>query len=536
MTTSILVRSCLALLPLLPIAAADWPQLQCDGARTGRTMASVAAPYCARWIWLGPTQTLTNTGHVNGTTNWPGDAAMPASVPFTIADSAQPICVGGRVFIGTQEGGIYAIDGATGATVWSGSLPGGTAQAGAAVGGRVVFVSLSGVVAAWDRQATGSAMPVWTYDCGRAATCAPLVVGDRVVVADHAGQVHALDGASGQALWTVMLSAPVYGGLCSDGSSVYVGTEDMRVHGIALADQAVRSSPSLRGQSFRMCWPVFAQGIVWAHACCTPIIGSEYVMEDLMTAAEGAAPADWRTNAASRNAAIADEESRIATWLAGGGSHAEASPDWRHLFALKLSDLTEDFVPLTGPVDGVGVAAHPVVLDNSGRVLTYFKTAFGTLTINREWGTFGTRHDIDICAIDTATQKGHRIPLPATTAPTEPYPWETDNLYGMSIGGGTLWLRQNFRGTQAIDLGTFTSRKVSVCVRVRDGGTFNMYDICYRQDSQGESNGAPGPGQGTDTPSSKMLGRIAPAIADVGSSTCVFIAENFGVTCIEHKP
>jgi len=40
--------------------AADWPQLQGNSMRTGRTADSVAPPYRARWFWCGPNLTLRN--------------------------------------------------------------------------------------------------------------------------------------------------------------------------------------------------------------------------------------------------------------------------------------------------------------------------------------------------------------------------------------------------------------------------------------------------------------------------------------------
>ena len=50
-----------ALLSVLGAAAeSDWPQLQRDAARTGRSPDEVAPPYRARWLWFGNAGTLRN--------------------------------------------------------------------------------------------------------------------------------------------------------------------------------------------------------------------------------------------------------------------------------------------------------------------------------------------------------------------------------------------------------------------------------------------------------------------------------------------
>lgn len=96
----------------------------------------------------------------------------------------------------------------------------------------------------------------------------------------------------------------------------------------------------------------------------------------------------------------------------------------------------------------------------------------------------------------------------------------TQNLYAMSTAGTQLWLRQNFRGTQVIDLATSTARGVSAEIRNRDGGTFN-FDVVYKDS-----------GNPIGRPQTTALGRSGPVIVNGR----VFIAEDWGVTAIEHRP
>ncbi len=496
--------------PPEPPSADDWPQLQRDAARTGRTPTGVAPPYRARWVWLGPAKTLRNR---NSRTGWPDDLTardgydypgLPTAVPFTIADSVQPVLAAGRLFVGTLEGQAHAISADDGSTLWSAVLPGPTLSTAAVAGGVVVFTTLTGEVAAFDvRDGT----PAWTYTAGRAITGAPCVVDNVVVIGAQDGRVHCVDAATGARIWrSERFAAPIHGGLCSDGTSIYVGSEDMIVHALNLSDGTERATHPVRGQSFRMLWPVFHGGRVWVSTVTTPLVGSEYLGE-----------ANAGSQLFADGADLAGEETNLLRWLAGdtnGGRWPDAGEDWRHLFTLDAATLSEPFVVPAAPVDGVGAPAHPVVIDNDGRVLTYFKTKFPTLT-EAVGGVFGTNYSIDLAAVDPVT--GRRVPIDRGRF-ANPWPWETDNLYGMSVAGTQLWLRQNFRGTQMIDLANATARGVSAAIRHRDGGTFN-FDIVYKDQNPPIA-----------TPQTTVMGRTAPIIA----GGRVYFTESWGLTAVEH--
>lgn len=492
--------------------ARDWPQLQGDAGRTGRTSDSVAPPYRARWVWLGPGHTLRNKDSVPGGTDdlqsrdgysFPG---WPASVGFTLADSVQPVLAAGRLYVASMEGVAYAVDANDGSTLWTNRVDGGSVAAAAVVGDRAIFVSVPGVVLAMQ---TNSGSLAWSFDTGKAITAAPCVVGGTVLVATHGGFVLALDGSSGSLLWrSPKLPAPIYGGIASDGTNAFVGAENLVLYSLSHSNGTVQASHALRGQSFRMLWPVAFGNRVWASTVMTPIIGSEYVGE---------------TNSGSwlfhDGTSLTNEEANLLRWLSGdtnGGRWPEASPDWQHLFVMNVPDLGEPFTVPAGPCDGVGAPAHPVVVDNQGRVLTYFKTAFPKLT-TANGAVFGTHFTIDIAAVNPTT--GRRAPIDNGHL-ANIWPWETDNLYGLCVAGTQLWLRQNFRGTMVLDLATSSYRGVSAAVRHHDGGTFN-WDVVYQDQDPPVT-----------TPQAPLLGRTAPIV--VGNR--VYQAENFGLTCIEHAP
>lgn len=494
------------------LLAEDWPQLQKDAARTGRTTDSVPPPFRARWIWLGPAKTLRNQASQAG---WPDNLkstdgytypGLPARVDFTFADSVQPVLGAGRIYAGSMEGTAYAINAEDGSSVWTQALPGGTVASAAVAGEIVVFNTCPGMVAAFHAK-DGS--PAWTFDTGKAITSAPCLVDATVLAANHGGTVVALNANDGSLKWrSPRLPAPVYGGLASDGTNVFVGAEDMVLYALNFEDGTIRASHQLRGQSFRMLWPVVLSNLVWASTVATPIIGSEYIGE---------------TNAGSSlladGTSLASEEDNLLRWLSGdtnGGRWPDAGADWRHLFAVNIRDFREPFVVPAGPGDGVGVPAHPVVIDNSGRVLTYFKTAFPQFT-QTNGSVFGTRFSQDIAAVNPVT--GRRMPIDNGHL-AGLWPWETDNLYGLAVAGTQLWLRQNFRGTMVVDLATSSYRGVSAPIRHYDGGNF-LWDVVYQDQAPPIA-----------TPQAPFLGRTAPII--VGAR--VYQAEHWAITCIEHEP
>jgi hypothetical protein len=465
-------------------SAADWPQLQGNAARTGRTSDSVAPPYRLQWAWMGPGNTQTSTPLTGGSS-------------ITIGGRVQPVVAGGRVFVGTMEGSAHGINGTTGQTLWSAAIPGGTLSTAAADGSLVVFVTLRGVVYGFDA-ATGSV--AWTYDTGYAITTSPCVDGGRVYVANHHGDVLALDVANGSVLWTRRVAAPVDGDIAADASTVYVPAENMYVYAIGATSGTITAQRRVMGQTFEGTNPMVFNGKLWVTSASAVGKGSEYAFESVLAGVTS----------------LAQEETVLQAFLNGdtatGGS--DASPDWRHYFALNLSDLSEPFVILSGPFEGTGHAPDSMVADNSGRVLGYFKTKFPTLT-RSNGNVFGTSYSIDIAAIDQST--GRRVQINNGHLANN-WPWETDNLYQMSVAGTYLWLHQRFRGTQHIQLSNSTYRLVQATVENEDGANYAGADVKY------VSGTNPRP----STPQPYTDGWSAVAI----SGTRLFISEPFGIVAI----
>lgn len=486
----------------------DWRQYQRDSGRTGRTQVSVAPPYRARWIWCHDNVILRNQLSESG---WTHDLTSRNGYSFPLPDTAfvtidqgvQPAVVGNRLYFGTMEGKVYALNLFDGTTLWSADLAGGTVVSPAVTDNKVIFAGIRGIVMALD---TLSGAVLWSFNTKGAITSDPLVVSGSVIIANHRGKIFRFD-PNGTLLWQQNVVYPIVGGIAADNLSVYVPAENMKVYKLHLSDGSIIAERQVRGQSFRQTHPVLSNGRLWVTSCPAPMVGSEYILDDVL---------DDGNN-------LSEEEANIRLWLQGNDNNGQwsyASQDWQNIFALDAQTLESSFLIGAGPVDGVGSPAPPVVVDNENRVLRWFKTAFAWLT--GAGPAFGTRHTIDISAIDP--NNGNRIPIDnGQTAGM----WllETDNTYGLSVGGDYLWLRQRFRGVQNIHLHTSQWQMVQVPIRNHDGGSFTQAHVAYT-DILPNNHYLQTPVVLKQQPFSK---RTAPVIA----KKYIVLAESFGIVVLE---
>jgi hypothetical protein len=491
--------------------AAQWPQLQQNAERHGRVAEEVPPPYRARWIWFGPEYVLRNRESKRAP-GWEADLRseegrnlpMPKELPFCFANSMQPICVAGRVFVADCQGKVYALNAEDGETLWVADNPGGSLWPGVATESVVAFASVLGYVTAW-RAADGQFL--WQVDTGKAITSAPALVGDTIYVASQSGRVHAFRLSDGKELWkSPNLGAPIQGGLCVAKGKVYVGTEAMEAIALdADTGEIVARSEKLMGQSFRLVWPVaIADRVVFTTV---PIIcvGSEYVNDPVIAGKSGSV--GWDPNLKPAYPDVKSEQVALRRWLSGEGRF------WQVHYALRADTLEQDYIIATGVTEGCGKPPNPPAIDHKGRPLLWWASGHGTVI--RKCG-FGTNFTTDISALDLNT--GDRILIDNGRFADQTT--ESDNLYGMSTGGRYLYLRQSFRGTSVVNLETSEHHRISAIYRHWDGGGW-----------QSPINYAQGDGDSVRVPRTPPVpdARMAPSIAEGR----LYFTENFCVTCVE---
>ncbi|HEY3108018.1 MAG TPA: PQQ-binding-like beta-propeller repeat protein, partial [Chloroflexota bacterium] len=252
------------------ILASDWPQLAHDPQRTGASPQTVAGPYRFYWRLTG--------------------------VP--IASRAQPVVVGGRLFVGGLDGAMYALDatfdaqGGQPPVLWRHDLAS-PIRAGAGVDGAVVVVGTHhGQLTGLD-VATGQTR--WSVQTGGAILAAPLIVSGTAYVGSADGSLYAVQTLDGSLLWRRPLGAPVLGSaaLSADGRRVLVVAENAVAYALDATSGAIVWQTQLQGQSGADRWPVVAGDMVVFRTM--PILGFHDLLQrgDSVLDLAGPRLSDW---------------------------------------------------------------------------------------------------------------------------------------------------------------------------------------------------------------------------------------------------
>jgi outer membrane protein assembly factor BamB len=113
------------------------------------------------------------------------------------------------VYVGSDDGKLYAFNSLTGATLWTGAT-GGAVRSSPALDGNTVYVgSDDGMLYAVDPAgATGCSVspntcsPLWTAATGGAVVSSPTVVNAIVYVGSNDGRVYAFNTGDGSPVWS----------------------------------------------------------------------------------------------------------------------------------------------------------------------------------------------------------------------------------------------------------------------------------------------------------------------------------------------
>jgi eukaryotic-like serine/threonine-protein kinase len=149
-----------------------------------------------------------------------------------------------RVFAGSGDGYLYAIDRATGKVVWRYAAGGPVHASPALAGGLVVAETMAGRIFAVDQASgrrrwsveTGPALPFNTFPAGDwdYLASSPVVVGQTVVIGAPDGGVYALDLATGKQRWRARTNGRVRATPAVADGLVVVGSFDGRVYALDL--------------------------------------------------------------------------------------------------------------------------------------------------------------------------------------------------------------------------------------------------------------------------------------------------------------
>jgi outer membrane protein assembly factor BamB len=180
---------------------------------------------------------LTHTGYSTSTAPNTNQTLWNYTTGNSVYSS--PAVSGGRVYVGSWDKKVYALNATTGAFIWSYTTGGtppyaGVSSSPAVVGGRVYVGSLDKKV--YCLNAT-TGVRIWNYTTGNSVYSSPAVSGGRVYVGSLDKKVYALNATTGAFIWSYTTGGtPPYAGVSSspavaDGR-VYVGSWDKKVYAL----------------------------------------------------------------------------------------------------------------------------------------------------------------------------------------------------------------------------------------------------------------------------------------------------------------
>lgn len=156
---------------------------------------------------------------------------------------SSPAVAGGRIYVGSADGHVYAVD-LDGRQVWKTGLGTAVTASPAVAGGRVFVQGRTGEVVAlaaasgaveW-RVPTGADAPLdWGFESGDLYVSSPVVTGGKVLIGGGDGHLYALDAANGKTLWKVKTGGRVRSSPAVSDGVVYAGSMDGSLYAVDLA-------------------------------------------------------------------------------------------------------------------------------------------------------------------------------------------------------------------------------------------------------------------------------------------------------------
>ena len=144
---------------------------------------------------------------------------------------SSPAVSDGAVYVGSNDGKVYALNATTGGKIWNYTTSG-SVQSSPAVSGGIVFIgSFDGKVYALNAT-TGT--QIWNYTTGipGRVNSSPAVSGGVVYVGSYDNNVYALNATTGGKIWNYTTASWVFSSAAVSGGVVYVGSYDNNVYAL----------------------------------------------------------------------------------------------------------------------------------------------------------------------------------------------------------------------------------------------------------------------------------------------------------------
>jgi outer membrane protein assembly factor BamB len=179
---------------------------------------------------------------------WQTLAGAGAPVGMTLAD--------GVLYLAFEDGGVRALDAATGELRWKSKLPAQASSAPAAGGGQVFVGGADGALHALN---AADGHLIWLHQTSAPIYAAPAIAEDAIYAPSGDGSFSALAPSDGKLLWTIDATPPLTGSPTLASGRVYFGAADGRIFSVdartgaelwgsgIVAQGAVESQPTVAG-------------------------------------------------------------------------------------------------------------------------------------------------------------------------------------------------------------------------------------------------------------------------------------------------
>ena len=301
-----------------------------------------------------------------GASDWPiyrGDAALTGVAATTLPDApkllwsfktegpilSSPVVGNGRVYVGSSDEKLYALDMKTGAKVWDYAAGAQIEAPPTLHGDAILFGATDGSLRKLD---AASGESLWEYEAGDKIIGAPVVasIGERklVLIGSHDTFLRCVDFKTGEQVWTYATDNYINATptLLDGGAKVAFGGCDGLVHVVAVEDGS--KIAQIEVGDYVASAGAYADGKLYVGH-----YGNQFVRIDLH-----AGRIDW---------SYAEHNFPYSSSPAIGESLVVVGGHGKRLIALKREDGTEVWsFPTLGPVDGSPVIAGDKVLFGSG--------------------------------------------------------------------------------------------------------------------------------------------------------------------------
>lgn len=299
-----------------------------------------------------------------------------------ISSCVEPIIGEGKLFIGTQNGNLYALDAQNGEPLWRFKANGAFLHSPAFSSGLTVAGSTDGYIYALDCK---NGKLKWSFFVGRGGfSSSPLIAEDKVFIGSRNGKFIALELQSGKLLWSFNCAAPIRQTASFWNGRVFFVAEDMRVRCLeAEKGKMLWESEPLTGQTARDYFPIIAEanGRAFVIIRTNPVLNmARLIAQDRHLICENAGidDSDWRklddwikSEKAMGNPELWEKEQELIV------RYLDSHPEARSFFIFDAeSGKQMPFPPIlwTGGCQGIG--NMPVAL-NDGRLIVLYRSAYG---------------------------------------------------------------------------------------------------------------------------------------------------------------